>query len=174
LELQRRSSPSKPNPTGGRKRKAPLPSPNAPAPLPAPRPAGRPAAPLVPDLGSGEAMAAAQPKPTKRLGGMAEALAIAADLGFPAPPPQVRRPPSPTAPPRSAPPPDPAAQPLGSVRCVPPPFNPDPTLPIDSGSFVRRKLQVLFALVVAPGGAIGERIVKCRFVESRCWACCWK
>nr|ACG42787.1 hypothetical protein [Zea mays] len=29
-------------------------------------------------------MAAAQPKPAKRLGGMAEALAIAADLGFPA------------------------------------------------------------------------------------------
>ncbi|KAF8774963.1 hypothetical protein HU200_005010 [Digitaria exilis] len=33
-------------------------------------------------------MAAAQQKPAKRLGGMAEALAIAADLGFPAPPPQ--------------------------------------------------------------------------------------
>lgn len=33
-------------------------------------------------------MAAPQPKPAKRLGGMAEALAIAADLGFPAPPPQ--------------------------------------------------------------------------------------
>ncbi|KAL6659302.1 hypothetical protein ACP70R_003342 [Stipagrostis hirtigluma subsp. patula] len=33
-------------------------------------------------------MAAAQQKPGKRLGGMAEALAIAADLGFPAPPPQ--------------------------------------------------------------------------------------
>ena len=35
-----------------------------------------------------EAMAAAQ-KPAKRLGGMAEALAIAGDLGFPAPPAQV-------------------------------------------------------------------------------------
>jgi hypothetical protein len=34
-------------------------------------------------------MAAAQPKPAKRLGGMAEALAIAADLGFPAPTTQV-------------------------------------------------------------------------------------
>uniref|UniRef100_A0A453SXC4 Uncharacterized protein n=1 Tax=Aegilops tauschii subsp. strangulata TaxID=200361 RepID=A0A453SXC4_AEGTS len=34
-----------------------------------------------------EAMAAAQ-KPAKRLGGMAEALAIAGDLGFPAPPAQ--------------------------------------------------------------------------------------
>ena len=33
-------------------------------------------------------MAAAQ-KPAKRLGGMAEALAIAGDLGFPAPPAQV-------------------------------------------------------------------------------------
>jgi hypothetical protein len=35
-------------------------------------------------------MAAAQPKPAKRLGGMAEALAIAADLGFPASTTQVR------------------------------------------------------------------------------------
>jgi hypothetical protein len=35
-----------------------------------------------------EAMAAAQ-KPAKRLGGMAEALAIAGDLGFPGPPAQV-------------------------------------------------------------------------------------
>jgi hypothetical protein len=44
---------------------------------------------LRPHQAAGEAMAAAQPKTGKRLGGMAEALAIAADLGFPAPPPQV-------------------------------------------------------------------------------------
>jgi HAUS augmin-like complex subunit 2 len=39
-------------------------------------------------------MAAAQ-KPAKRLGGMAEALAIAGDLGFPAPPAQVNPHPAP-------------------------------------------------------------------------------
>jgi hypothetical protein len=39
---------------------------------------------LRPHKTAGEAMAAAQPKTGKRLGGMAEA------LGFPAPPPQVR------------------------------------------------------------------------------------
>jgi hypothetical protein len=41
-------------------------------------------------------MAAAQ-KPAKRLGGMAEALAIAGDLGFPAPPAQVNPHPFPRA-----------------------------------------------------------------------------
>ena len=48
--------------------------------------------PRPPSSSPASAMAAAQQKPAKRLGGMAEALAIAADLGFPAPPPQVRRP----------------------------------------------------------------------------------